>query len=213
MLALIYEVIWFRLISQLIGSSLLSTTIVTAVFLGGNALGAIWGGYSIWISHPKPLRLYGLTEGVIAILCGALLFYFDAVLNLPMFSSVTSSSIFMALGLAAPALLMGTTLPVLTRSIRSVAHVSNPGGFVYLWNILGASAGVIAGGVFLVPYMGAWMGTAIATSGGILLCLLAMTLGSKARKVKITENDIISSVKNKKSKVSDKKTRHFLSVY
>ena len=59
--ALIYEVVWSKLLVQMFGSTVYAQTVVLAVFMGGLALGNRLLG--IWADHLKnPVQLYGVLE-------------------------------------------------------------------------------------------------------------------------------------------------------
>src|SRR5213592_4711849 len=62
--ALIYEVIWSRYLSLMLGSTVQAQTVVLAVFMGGLAMGnRLFGKRSGVIA--EPLRTYGVLELVI----------------------------------------------------------------------------------------------------------------------------------------------------
>ena len=168
MLALAYETIWFRWLAQQIGSSLLSSTLITGAFLLANAAGAIFGGYGLAVKYRKPLLLYGMLEAAVAAASLLLLPVFGQILHLVKGWSILSISLMMAASFLVPSFFMGITFPVF---IRAAAHAPcparNPAGFVYLWNVLGASAGVLLGGIYLVPHHGIWYGLGITAILGL----------------------------------------------
>src|SRR5262249_44401251 len=64
--ALIYEILWQRLLHLVFGVSTLSVSAVLAAFMGGLALGGLLlGGRAD--RTPAPLRLYALLEAGIAV--------------------------------------------------------------------------------------------------------------------------------------------------
>src|SRR6476659_5355777 len=64
--ALVYEVVWSKFLSQMLGSTIYAQTIVLAAFMGGLALGnAIFGRRSDRLS--QPVRAYGCLEIIIGI--------------------------------------------------------------------------------------------------------------------------------------------------
>src|SRR5437899_2389767 len=66
--ALIYEVVWFQLLSLVIGASGVSLAILLASFMGGMCLGSL--AYSRLVSAVRhPLRVYATLEILIAA-CG-----------------------------------------------------------------------------------------------------------------------------------------------
>src|SRR6266480_320482 len=64
--ALVYEVVWSKYLSLMLGSTIYAQTIVLAVFMGGLALGnRLIGSRSDLLQ--KPLAAYGLLEIVIGL--------------------------------------------------------------------------------------------------------------------------------------------------
>src|SRR5690349_23095966 len=63
--ALIYEIVWFQMLSLIVGSSALSLGVILGTFMGGMCIGSIW--LSKVISRRQhPLRVYAMLEGGIA---------------------------------------------------------------------------------------------------------------------------------------------------
>src|SRR5262249_45268875 len=70
--ALVYEVVWSKFLSQMLGSTIYAQTVVLAAFMGGLAVGNwAFGKRSDQLSHP--VRAYGCLEIIIGIY--ALLFF------------------------------------------------------------------------------------------------------------------------------------------
>src|SRR5438128_1713446 len=64
--ALIYEIVWFQMLSLIVGSSALSLGVILGTFMGGMCIGSIW--LSKVISRRQhPLRVYAMLEGGIAL--------------------------------------------------------------------------------------------------------------------------------------------------
>src|SRR5687767_8286379 len=64
--ALIYEVVWFQLLSLIIGSSAVSLGVLLVVFMGGMCLGSLLLPRFI-SAREHPLRVYALLEVGIAV--------------------------------------------------------------------------------------------------------------------------------------------------
>ena len=116
--ALLYEVVWERLLHIVFGLSTYAVTVVTASFMLGLALGYI-AGQSRRLSRYHPFVVYGLAEGLIGVF--ALVFPF--LLNILDVVYVASGGSFAlqiilaVLALSLPATLMGLTLPTLARQV------------------------------------------------------------------------------------------------
>ena len=69
-IALMYEVVWFRMIGLVLGEAAYAVTAVVATFMGGLALGSV--GVSRLASRVRdPLRIYGWVEVGVALAAGA----------------------------------------------------------------------------------------------------------------------------------------------
>ena len=79
---LIYEVVWTRLLTLVLGNTHYSVSTVLATFMGGLALGSFFGGRLI-DRGGRPLLIYALLEGAIGIYCFLIPHFIDA--SLPLF--------------------------------------------------------------------------------------------------------------------------------
>src|SRR5262245_44424144 len=102
--ALIYEVVWFQILELIIGSTAVSLAIVLATFMGGTCLGSVLFPRLI-STRRHPLRVYATIEFGIAGFGVAILLLMPRV-----------GAAFLLLP---PTLLMGATLPALSRSIKA----------------------------------------------------------------------------------------------
>src|SRR2546422_6299218 len=163
--ALVYELLWIRLLYQAFGSTIQSVTTVVAAYMGGLGLGA-WLLGSRGDRHPRPAALYGWLE--IAIGCFGLAspFVFELVsrvyvavggaLRLEGAASMLLRFGLAGLALLVPTTLMGGTLPVLTRAFAAGDRVAlrRAGASLYGLNTLRAMIRTALAGVFLVEYVG-----------------------------------------------------------
>ena len=162
--ALIYELLWFRHLGFVFGNTVYAATTVLAAYMTGLALGAHL--ISKWVERVRrPVRLFGLLElgiGTYAVILAQL---FVAVrlgyrwVSLHVTDSMpilTSIRFVLAFGLVLlPTMLMGATLPVLTRAfIRERADFGRKLGWLYGINTLGAVAGAVCAGFVLIPWLG-----------------------------------------------------------
>jgi len=174
--ALIYQVVWQRYLTPLLGSDAQSTTMVLGVFLAGLATGFhFWGKYSDRIpSRKKLLRVYASIELATGIY----------ILIFPLFIQAVQKGLYLFPGhffldliatfllLFIPTFLMGATVPILTVILPENQNELNPCHTrVYGLNTLGALFGVLLGGLFLVPSFGLnqtlWIGAFFNFAVGI----------------------------------------------
>jgi len=161
---LMLEVVWSRMLGWLLGATTWSVMTVLIAFMGGLGLGGIlWGRLAGRCK--RPLRLFGLMEIAIGFYSLAVPFLFDGLGRLfVVCTRVVGESpaagmavrVFTAaLALGPPTLLMGGTLPVLTR--LAAAGRSLPGrtaGALYAANTAGAVVGCCVTGCVLILWLG-----------------------------------------------------------
>ncbi|MFQ5559637.1 MAG: fused MFS/spermidine synthase, partial [Nitrospinota bacterium] len=201
MTGLIYQVLWTKLLTLTFGVTFLAVSTVLTTFFGGLALGSFLGGR--WIDkHGIGLKWYGLAElgiGLYALLFLQLLdlnnsVYVEIARMLPMSFSVLSILKFLlaAVLLILPTTLMGTTLPVLSKTLaHSRPSFAKDVGGLYTINTIGAVFGALATTFFLIPGIG--INATIYLVGGvnIALGLIALILNRsyKEDSVNIEYND------------------------
>lgn len=169
---LIYQVVWMRELTLIFGATTLAVSTVLAVFMGGLAFGSLTGGR--WADRARrPLRLYAWLELAIGLYGLAIPFLFSLLpaVYQPLWraaglSFFTLSLVRFALAgavLAAPTILMGATLPVLSRVVaRRAEAVGRDVGMLYTVNTVGAVLGASSAGLLLIPSIGMTGTTAVA---------------------------------------------------
>ena len=162
--ALLYEVVWMRMLTQIFGSSAYAIATLLAAFMAGLALGSYAFG-RLANSAKNLLRLYGILELGIGIygLLVPVLFRSARGVYVPLFwfydsYPLTFNLLLFFLSfvlLVLPTFLMGATLPVLSRFfVRSFSHLGQRIGDLYATNTLGAVLGCSLTGYYLIPAFG-----------------------------------------------------------
>ena len=188
--ALVYELVWQRLLNLVFGVSTLSVSTVLAAFMGGLALGGL--AFGRWADRTRnPLRLYAGVEAAIGL---------TALLVPPGFALVTAFYTFLharlqpgpglealirfglsMIVLTGPAALIGGTLPIMS---RLAAHRDDdlPGAFslLYAVNTLGAVLGAALTGFLFLHYIGMQTTLFVAVSVNGAAALGAALLGRSA---------------------------------
>jgi len=189
--ALLYEVVWLRLLGLAFGQTVHTVTYVLAAYMGGMALGSIVAGRRADRVR-RPLRLYGLLELGIGLSCLATPFLFEglnqlylAVLRSWSPSALATGALQLALSLAVlvpPTALMGATLPVLSRAVvREPGRTGADVGTLYALNTWGAVVGTAATGFWLLPAVGLRATVAIGVALDLAVAALALALARRAR--------------------------------
>jgi len=173
--ALIYQVVWQRVLFAAFGISIEAVTVVVTAFLVGLGIGSIVGGQLSRLRSRPVLLWFGSIELTIAAygLC-----------SVPLFRAVGSGSSGMrplttgviTFGLVLlPTLLMGATLPLLVSyAVRVSGNVGRSVGWLYFINTAGSSVAAIAAALIIMGRFGemrtVWWAVAVnATVGTFVL--------------------------------------------
>lgn len=153
--ALIYQVVWQRVLFAGFGINVEAVTVVVTAFLVGLGLGSILGGAASKDPH-RPVLLWfaGLELGV-ALYGFVSVALFRYVIGFAAgFSPITTGVVTFALVLA-PTLLMGATLPLLVAySVRVSGNVGRSVGWLYFVNTAGSAIAAIAAALILMGRLG-----------------------------------------------------------
>jgi spermidine synthase len=170
---LMYEVVWSRQLVLVFGNTTQAVSTILTGFFGGMAIGSFVGG-RIADRVRSPLRLYGAIELVLVavVLATPITFHLLHEVYRGAYGSLEGHSELLALvrfGLAVLALapatvLMGATLPTLTRQLTGDAHLSSAFGRLYAANTIGAIFGTLAAGLILIELLGL-TGTLVVGAG------------------------------------------------
>ncbi|WP_439668839.1 putative spermidine synthase with an N-terminalmembrane domain [Cupriavidus necator] len=154
---LVYQIVWIRQLSLVVGVDVHAVTTAVSAFFGGLALGG-WLFGRVADRHGNPLRLYAWLEiGVLVLGIGATVALAHAAAP---FAWLEQRTGWLAWALPfvlviLPAAAMGGTLPVLMRVLTPGAgRVGVHGGRLYAANTAGAIAGTLLAGFVLVPLLG-----------------------------------------------------------
>lgn len=164
MAGLIYQVVWSKYFNLFLGATSYSTAILLSTFMGGLAIGNHLFGRSV-DRMKNPLRLYSFLEFGIGISCALFPLYFDWLFALYFIvaeGSIPNTGgnlilkiIFSIITILLPTILMGGTLPVMSKFIiRQVQEVGARVGWLYFLNTVGAIAGTLVGGYFIIHTLG-----------------------------------------------------------
>jgi spermidine synthase len=176
--ALIYEVVWFQLLELVIGVSTVSLGILLGTFMGGMCLGSLLFPRLVSRKH-HPLKVYALMELGIGIVGLALLFGMPLINNV--YTSVVGEGlagmilrgVIATICLLPPTLLMGATLPAISRWVETSPRGVSWLGFFYGGNIGGAVIGSLLAGFYLMRVYDITTTTVVAFALNIAVALLS----------------------------------------
>jgi spermidine synthase len=168
--ALIYEIVWFQLLQLVIGSSSISLGILLGTFMGGMCLGSLLLPRLI-PAREHPLRVYAALELGIGIFAVVIL------AGMPLIGGIYTAwagegvagivfrAVIAGICLLPPTILMGATLPAISRWVKATPEGVSWLGFFYGGNIAGGVIGSLVAGFYLLRMFD----VAIATAAGVVL--------------------------------------------
>jgi hypothetical protein len=188
---LLYEIVWMKLLTPVVGAALFSVTAVLTVFMGGLALGSLVGGRYLERAT-SPLRLYGVLEMLVGAYALAVPFIIRAVNPLfkllyqhhdPALAGLDWQRVLVCgIVLLVPTTLMGATLPVLVR--YAIGRRGQPGGTIaalYGINAAGAVVGALAAGFALIPALGLSQTTYLAALVNFAVGITAILIARRSQ--------------------------------
>jgi len=183
---LIYEVVWTRMLTQIFGNTTYAVATVLTAFMGGLALGSYLFG-KLADRGKNNFFLYGILEAGVGLYGFLVPWLFKLVqwIYIPLFSLSEiypfAFNLFLFLivfiFVMVPTLLMGATLPVLSRFfIVSFSHLGRRVGDLYATNTMGAVLGCALAGYWLIPAVGMRATVTIAATLNVLIALVIFTV-------------------------------------
>ena len=187
--ALIYQVLWLRLLGLVFGVTVYAASTVWAVFMAGLAVGSVLGGRAADRVR-RPLVWLGVAEALIGLTALATPFALDllqgayAAVHPSLNSSpVTLTVVRLAMSFAVlivPSALMGATLPLVVKSsLREAEGLGGRVGVLYATNTAGAIAGSLVAGLVLIPRAGIQSSFLIAAAVNGVVAMTAVALGRR----------------------------------
>ena len=188
---LIYEVVWARQLVLVFGNTSQAVSAILTGFFGGLAIGGAVGG-RLADRVARPLRLYGALELVVVLVVVVTPVSFRLIGELyrGLYPGLSGSPLGLALvrfvlsvlALGPATLLMGATLPTLTRYLTQGPR-GLAGAFqrLYAANTIGAIAGTLLAGLVLIELLGLTgallAGAACSATAGVVALLLDRRAG------------------------------------
>ncbi len=182
--ALVYQVVWQRILTLHTGIGVVSVSLIVAAFMAGLGLGSHLGGVlSARVSPRRALRLFALLELAIAAFAAvSCRLYYEglAAFAAPLYATTAGSAAAHFLAFVLPTTLMGMSLPFLVRAtVRETASAPRVIAFLYGTNVLGAATGALVAPWVLVRFLG-MEGAAHAAAGANLLAgAAALAVGAR----------------------------------
>ncbi len=191
--ALIYEIIWTRSLSTVMGASTYALSTMLAAFMAGLSLGG-WIGSRLSTRYKNMAIVFAMCELGIAI-TGLLtvplikglmplyiMVYYSFHLSFNTFSFVQFVVNFLIMGI--PTTLMGITFPVVIKYFATQGRdVGRESGRLYSMNTFGAIAGSLAGGFLLIPTLGLMGASHVAATMNLIVAFVILGLSKQHKRV------------------------------
>jgi predicted membrane-bound spermidine synthase len=156
--ALVYQVVWQRLLGLFSGADVYAATIIVGAFMGGLGCGSLAGGHlADRLSRRGNLLAFAAAELAVGLfgLLSAPLYYDILYLRFGHLATPTLVPLVLFLSLLWPTFFMGMSLPLLARALtRTIERAAPTIGVLYGLNALGASAGALLTTWWLLPSLG-----------------------------------------------------------
>jgi spermidine synthase len=181
--ALIYEVVWFQLLELVIGSSALSIGVLLGTFMGGMCLGSLLLPRFV-PPTVHPLRLYAGLElgigiiGVIVLVAMPLIGGAYTAWAGPGIVGLLLRGLVAGICLLPPTMLMGATLPAISRWVRTTPQGVSWLGYFYGGNTAGAVVGTLLAGFYLLRMHDVAIATFVAVALNVIVAGIAWLIAS-----------------------------------
>ncbi len=189
--ALIYQVVFAKGLALSFGSTSNASTIVLATYMGGLAVGSFLGG-RLAERLNNPVVAYAGAELGVAGLCAVAPLTLRGVQHLYVWLAagtepseprlVALQLVLATLVLVPPTVLMGLTMPLLTRHfLTRLPTLGSSAGLLYLTNTLGAALGALLAGYGLLPGFGVRGSLGIAVGLNVSAAVGALLIVRRSR--------------------------------
>jgi spermidine synthase len=179
--ALVYQMVWQRLLTFFSGADVYSVTIIVSAFMAGLGLGNLAGGHlADRLSPRRRILAFALAELAIAAFAFASIPVLYDILFLKLGARALPGGVValvLFLVLLWPTFFMGLSLPLLSRVLtESVSVSARRIGGLYGWNTLGAAAGALLSVWGIVRISGFERAVHVAAALNLLCAAAALLL-------------------------------------
>lgn len=184
----VYEVVWIRMLSLAVGSTLHAFELMLATFIAGIAFGGLWIRRKADASL-SPMKLLGWMQIIMGLLVALSLMVYASsfewssfLINLLAktdagYAAYNLGTALLAITIMFPAAFFaGTTLPLFTVVLLRSGVGESAIGRVYAWNTLGAILGVFVAIHVLIPFTGLKLTALIAALVDVLIGMILIRM-------------------------------------
>lgn len=187
---LVYQVVWTRYLALFLGHTSYAVVAVLVAFMGGLAVGNAWLGARVDTLR-RPLMFYAGLEVGIGLYAVVFPQYYELVhggflavvrrWNLTGGLLLTLKFAFAGVAILPPTVLMGATLPALTRYVtRSLSELRSKVAALYAINSSGAVVGTLLADWWWIPSIGLEACVYVGATISLVIGLVALILSHKS---------------------------------
>jgi spermidine synthase len=184
--ALVYQVMWLRLLALVFGVTVYAASTVLAGFMAGLAIGSFAAG-RLAVRIERPLVAFGVAEILVGLTALGSPVVLDALTRVWvwLYPSLPDSTVAITLVrfvcafgvLLLPTSLMGATLPLIVKSaVAQEARIGARIGVLYAINTTGAIVGALVAGFYLISEVGVSRSFALAAALNVGIGLVAIAV-------------------------------------
>jgi spermidine synthase len=182
--ALVYQVLWLRLLALVFGVTVYAASTVLAGFMAGLAVGSFVAG-RVAMRLARPLAAFGVAEMLVGLTALASPAVLDQLTTLwvavhpslpDSLAAITVIRFICAFAvLILPTSLMGATLPLIVRSaLAQRQRIGARIGLLYAVNTTGAIAGALVAGFYFISEVGVSRAFVLAAATNVLIGVVAL---------------------------------------
>ena len=181
--AFLYEVLWTRMLTHVMGGSIYAFATMLAAFLTGIALGGGLAG-KVAEQRERAAVAFSLTQVAVGVLSVGVYAWMGPLIPA---SLTTWTLVLFAVAVMLPAtIFIGATLPLSVRVLaRDESQATTSTARIYAWNTVGAIIGAILAGFFLIPGLGFEGSIRVAVAVNFALALWAAVCVARPKPVPV----------------------------
>ncbi len=179
--AFLYEVLWTRMLTHIMGGSIYAFATMLAAFLTGIALGGGLAG-RFAADRDRAALAFGVTQIAIAVLSMAVYAWMGPLI--PEGKTTQELAVYAVSVMLPATIFIGATFPLAVRILaRDEREASSGTARVYAWNTVGAIVGAIAAGFFLIPGLGFEGAIRVAVSVNLALAVWTIAFVATPKRI------------------------------
>lgn len=184
--ALVYQVVWQRILTLHTGIGVVSVALIVAAFMAGLGLGSHIGGVlSVRVTPERALVVFAILETAVGLFAAASArLYYDGfgAFAAGLYRTTGGSVVAHLVAFLPPTTLMGMSLPFLVRAtVREIDSAPRVIAALYGINVLGAAAGALLAPWVLVRFFGMEGAVLWGAVANLAAALFALVAGHRGR--------------------------------